>query len=174
MSKTLLSLSALTHSQPLMDRGPDPLAPEHLQGLLGPSALLPRRDQLDLASLVMRNACLLSLYVSLLLLQSRLSSHFSRFRDLWSHLLSSSLTELIPSPRQFSADLASMHKTHDARSSPFLLSLGKADLIWVVNAEGGVSRFAYAEDIFPGAGALCKALLLVKSVKVRVANPLTT
>lgn len=131
------------------------------QSLLGPPALLPGRDKLDLSLLLLRLAVLtLRSLLVLVLLPVEPHPGLSGFGGLGPDLFSTTAPQVLAGPGELRADLTTVNEPHDTAARGLLLRLGQVDLVRVVGAECRVCGGAEADYVFVGAGALCIGVMM--------------
>lgn len=124
------------------------------QRFLRPPAFFPRWQQLDLILLPRWRLPRCRQALLTLLLQHLCPPRLRGLGQLGPHLLPATLAKLIPGPTQLGADLAAVHKAHDASTCGFLLGLGEVDFVRVVDTKGSMGGGTDPKDVFPGARAL--------------------
>lgn len=127
--------------------------PADSKSLLGPTALLPRRNKLDPALLLLRLAVTPGI-LPLVLLPLKPQPGLGGLGGLGPDLLAAAAAQVLAGPGELGADLAAVDEAHDAAAGGVLLRLGQIDLVGVVGAEGRVCGGAEADDVLVGAGAL--------------------
>lgn len=142
-----------TVQRPSSNKTQDP-APS--KSLLGPTALLPRRNKLDLALLLVWLAVTPDI-LPLVLLLLKPHPSLGGLGGLGPDLLAAAAAQVLAGPGELGADLATVDEAHDAAAGGVLLRLGQVDLVGVVGAECRVCGGAEADDVLIGAGALCRA-----------------
>lgn len=139
-----------TVQRPSSNKTQDP-APS--KSLLGPTTLLPRRNKLDLALLLLRLSVTPDILL-LVLLPLKPQPGLGGLGGLGPDLLAAAAAQVLAGPGELGADLAAVDEAHDAAAGGVLLRLGQVDLVGVVGAKGRVRGGTKADYVLVGAGAL--------------------